>query len=78
MPTYRFVNNKTGDKFEDFMTISQMEELLASNPDLTLVPSAPMIVSGVAVGNSMKPPEAFRDRLKEIKKKHPLGNINTF
>lgn len=78
MPTYRFRNKKTKKEFEDFMSISAMEAKLKEDSNLQLVPSAPGIVSSVAIGRSMKPSDGFRDVLRKAKKAHPLGNVNTF
>lgn len=80
MPTYRFLNNETGEEFEDFMGISALDEYLKSNPNLVqLVNGAPMIASGRGMG---KPDQGFRDLLKDIKTKHSGGltksTINTF
>lgn len=80
MPTYRFLNNQTGEEFEDFMSISSMEEYLKTNPHITqLVNGAPLIHSGRGMG---KPEQGFRDLLKDIKKKHSQGitksTINNF
>ncbi|QMP83844.1 MAG: hypothetical protein [Caudoviricetes sp.] len=80
MPTYKFANNETGEEFEEFMTISALDEYLKENPTLTqLVNGAPMISSGRGVG---KPDQGFRDLLKDMKKKHSKGisrsTINTF
>lgn len=79
MPTYRFLDNDTGEEFTDFMSISALDVYLSENPNLTqLVNGAPMIVSGVP----LKPDNGFRDLLKEIKKNHSQGltksTINTF
>lgn len=80
MPTYRFLNNETGDEFEEFMMISQLDEYLKINPNLTqLVNGAPMISSGRGMA---KPEDGFRDLLKDIKKRNSKGfkrsTINTF
>ena len=77
MPKYVFENTKTGEVYEDFMTISSMETLLAENPHIKVIPGAPMIVSGVASGRN-KPDREFRDLLKTIKKNNPRSNVNTF
>ena len=77
MPTYTFHNTKTNKYHGDFMTISSMEEYLAQNSHINIVPSAPAIVSGVASGTN-KPDSGFRDLLKTIKKNSPRSNINTF
>jgi hypothetical protein len=80
MPTYRFLNNETGEEYEDFMSISSMEEYLKTNPHITqLVNGAPLIHSGRGMG---KPDQGFRDLLKDIKKTHSKGftksTINNF
>lgn len=80
MPTYRFVNNENGEEFEEFMTISALDEYLKSNPNLTqLVNGAPLISSGRGMG---KPENGFRDLLKDIKKRNSRGisrsTVNTF
>jgi hypothetical protein len=80
MPTYKFVNNETGEEFEEFMSISTLDGYLKENSNLTqLVNGAPMIASGRGIG---KPDQGFRDLLKDMKKKHSKGisrsTINTF
>jgi hypothetical protein len=80
MPTYKFVNNETGEEHEEFMTISALDDYLKENSNLTqLVNGAPMIASGRGMG---KPDQGFRDLLKDMKKKHSKGisrsTINTF
>jgi hypothetical protein len=80
MPTYKFVNNETGEEFEEFMSISALDGYLKENSNLTqLVNGAPMIASGRGIG---KPDQGFRDLLKDMKKKHSKGisrsTINTF
>ena len=80
MPTYKFLNNSTGKEFEDFMSISALDQFLAENPNIVqLVNGAPLIHSGRGIG---KPDSGFRDLLKDMKKKHSQGitrsSINTF
>lgn len=82
MPTYLFRDNDTGEEREEFMSISARDVYLKENPNLTqLVNGAPLIHSGRGLVNA-KPDNAFRDVLKEIKKKHSGGftksTINTF
>lgn len=79
-PTYLFKNNETGEEFEEFMFISDLDEYLNTNPNLTqLVNGAPLIHSGRGM---VKPDSGFRDILSEIKSKHSKGvsksTINTF
>jgi hypothetical protein len=80
MPTYRFLNNDSGEEYEEFMSISALDVYLKENPHLTqLVNGAPLIGSGRGMG---KPEQGFRDLLKDMKKKHSQGitrsTINTF
>ena len=80
MPTYKFLNNETGEEHEDFMSISALDEYLKTNLHITqLVNGAPMISSGRGMG---KPDSGFRDLLKDMKKKHSQGltrsTINTY
>ena len=80
MPTYKFLNNDTGEEYEEFMTISALDTYLEENPNLTqLVNGAPALSSGRGIG---KPDAGFRDVLKKIKKNANKGitrsTINTF
>jgi hypothetical protein len=80
MPTYKFLNNDTGEEFEDFMSISALDDFLKENPHITqLVHGAPLIHSGRGLG---KPDNGFRDLLKTMKKGNSKGisrsTINTF
>ena len=80
MPTYKFLNKDTGEEFEDFMSISALDQYLEENPNITqLVNGAPLVHSGRGLG---KPEQGFRDLLKDIKKKNSRGisrsTINTF
>jgi len=80
MPTYKFLNNDTGEEFEIFMSISEYEKYVEENTNLTqIVFGAPMLHSGRGLG---KPDAGFRDVLKKIKKDAQKGisrsTVNTF
>lgn len=80
MPTYRFLNNDTGEEHEDFMSITALGLYLEENPNITqLVNGAPLVHSGRGLG---KPDQGFRDLLKNMKKGNSKGfkrsTINTF
>lgn len=80
MPTYKFLDNETGEEFEDFMSISALDEFLRDNPNFTqLVHGAPLIHSGRGLA---KPDIGFREILKDIKRRNSKGKsastINTF
>lgn len=71
MPTYSF-RRKDGSEFSDTMRISDLDEYIKANPDLTIVPSMPLI----GYRNMPKPPDSFRERMKEIKKLNPGSDMN--
>lgn len=58
------------------MSWSKFEEFLQANPNLQQVLSAPAIVDPYSVGR-MKTDSAFNERLKQIKKNNPSGDIKT-
>ena len=73
MPIYTFLNTETEERFDISLRIDQREEYLASNPHLKQVLSgAPTLHSGTGL-TGRKPDNAFRDKLKEIKKAHSQG-----
>lgn len=79
MPTYNFKNHDTGEEYELFLSLSEREEYLKNNPNVTQMVSAPALHSG----RGFKKPDAeFRSLLKHIKKGNQKGisrsTINTF
>jgi hypothetical protein len=82
MPTYKFLNNTTGEEYEEFMSISALDVYLQENSNVTqLVNGAPSIGDSVRLG-IRKPDSSFRDILKNVKKEHSRGvtrsTVNTF
>lgn len=73
MPTYNIKNKKTGKITTETMTISEMEAFEKANPDKEVMCGAPILGYNYS---RMKPSDDFRDRLREMKKKHPGNNIN--
>ena len=72
MPTYSFVDTETGDEFDLIMKYSEREEFLQENPNIKLLLSAPMIVTGVSIGSSNnKVPEGFKEVLAKVAEHHP-------
>jgi hypothetical protein len=68
MPIYRFLNNETGEEFEDFISISRKEELLKLNPHIQQIIEAPAIVSA---SSSNKVPDGFKEVLSKVAEAHP-------
>ncbi|NBR23638.1 MAG: hypothetical protein EBU08_07680 [Micrococcales bacterium] len=78
MPLYEFKNTATGELSEISLTLSQYDEFCKNNTHLERYHSgAPSIGDPIRMGLK-KPDDAFRDKLKDIKRKHYKSNINTF
>jgi len=81
MPTYSFRNIKTGEEFDEIMSIKNLDQYKLDNPDLEQLLSTPPIGDPVRLGLK-KPDDTFRDILKQIKKnndsKRVRSTINTF
>lgn len=78
MPSYEFRNTKTGDVIEKFCSVSTRDQMVGSG-EWEMYHSGSAAAVGDPVRMGMKKPDAgFRDRLKEIQKKHPRGSINTW
>lgn len=81
MPSYTLLNKDTGEYIDVVMSINEKEEYLKTNTNMTqVIVKAPSIGDSIRLG-LRKPDDAFRDRLKEIKKAHSKGitksTINT-
>ena len=74
MPTYTFLNKKTGKEYDDYMSISEMEEFLNKNKHITQVIKSINIVSGVQ-GISHKSDQGWKDNLSRIAEAHPKSAL---
>jgi hypothetical protein len=77
IPSYNFKNKDTGEEFTEFMTMSQRESYLESNPHIEQIPSTIRLADPASVG-LVKPPDGFREVLRKIKKNNRGASINTW
>ncbi len=82
MPSYSFKNLNSGDEFTTVMSMAEREEYLKANPHIQQqLTAAPALGDSIRMG-MVKPPDSFRDVLREMKKKNSQGltrsSINTF
>lgn len=81
MPTYTFLNNETGEEFEEMMSIATREEYLAANPHLSQVFNNLNIGDPVRLGFT-KPPADFMKgvvgRMQESIPKNRLKDTGKF
>lgn len=72
MPLYTFCNAQ-GEVYEKFLKISEVEGYLNGNPGTTKHIDAPNLIGGISM-DSGRLPDGFKDRLREMSKKHPRAN----
>lgn len=82
MPRYSWKNLNTGEEFTTVMTMAEREEYVKANPHVQQqLIAAPALGDSIRMG-MVKPPESFRDILREVKKKNSRGltrsTVNTF
>ena len=75
MPLYVLKDTNTNTEEDVLMTWDSLQEHLAQNPHLKLVPQAPAIVSGTGRVMS-RTDEGFKDVLRNIKSKHRGSSID--
>lgn len=66
MPLYTFRNKKTGEEWNEVMSISRMSELTAEGSDIEQIIGSPRIVSGVGSVQS-KTDDGWKETLQKIK-----------
>lgn len=67
MPTYNFVHEETGETSTEFLWISELDQYLADNPKLIVVPpDTSAQVDSIRMGRT-KTPESFREFLRNVK-----------
>jgi hypothetical protein len=75
MPTYKFYNTKTGEEYEEFMSISEREVYMESNPHLEArVNGAPALLSSRG-GDRTRTPSGFKEVLNKIAEQNPYSNL---
>lgn len=70
MPSYTFENTKTGEVFDDYMSIADKETYLEQNPHIKQLITAINIVSGTG---GMKNDSGWKENLSRIAEAHPTS-----
>lgn len=76
MPTYTFINKDTNEEFTTVMSISEREEFLEKNPNITQRLATPAFADPVRMG-VRKIDKGFNDVLIKAKSAHKGSTINT-
>ena len=76
MPTYDFINTKTGKKFTEFMSISEKEDYLKKNKHIKQGIGKINIVGGVMGVGRMKTDGGWKDMLSRIGDAHPGSKVH--
>ena len=70
MPNYNFKNNKTGEEWEEFFTMSGKDLFLEQNPDVVQLPSL-FSMSASGTGDRIKTDSGWKENLSMIAEAHP-------
>lgn len=76
MPNYTFRNKETGEEFDLSMTLAEHEEFTTKNTHLTQVIKPLGVRDNFIAGTGIKPPEVFKDILREIAKVNKNHNMD--
>ena len=69
MPSYSFKDTKTGEEWEELLTISEREKFLEQNPHVQQLPSMVSIVGGH--GDRIKNDGGWKENMSRIAEAHP-------
>jgi hypothetical protein len=79
MPNYSFRNKDTGEEFEIYMSINDLDKYKEDNPHLEQFFGRPFVYGDPnRYGKVTKPDNGFREVLRNVKKRHRGSNINTW
>jgi len=73
MPTYTFENTKTGEVFDDMMSMSAKDEYLIKNKHLKQLITRVNIVSGVVGHGGLKNDNGWKEMQSRIAEAHPAS-----
>jgi len=73
MPTYNFLNTETGEEFQMFLKMDELDQYKLDNPNIQQMPSSPALVSGTGMAVS-RTDEGWKDTLRSIKKASGRNN----
>jgi len=72
MPTYTFKNEKTGEIWDDLISMSERELLLKENSHIKQLPPTQInIVRGTSTQKSLRNDDGWRENLSRIAEAHP-------
>ena len=71
MPTYRFYDTVTQEEYDEFMSMSQLDEYKKLNPDVKQVPVAVAIAGDHMMGVGPKVDGGFTENMQRIAEANP-------
>lgn len=74
MPTYTFINQQTGEVFDEFMSWESRKDFLKTNPHIDAVITAPTIVGGVSISD--KTADGFKEVMSRIGENAPGSPVD--
>ena len=71
MPTYRFYDTVTQEEYDEFMSISELDDYKKLNPDVQQVPVPVAIAGDNIMGVGPKVDGGFTENMQRIAESHP-------
>ena len=71
MPTYRFYDTVTQEEYDEFMSISELDDYKKLNPDVKQVPVPVAIAGDHIMGVGPKVDGGFTENMQRIAESHP-------
>ena len=71
MPTYRFYDTVTQEEYDEFMSMSELDEYKKLNPQVQQVPVAVAIAGDHMMGVGPKVDGGFTENMQRIAESHP-------
>ena len=71
MPTYRFYDTVTQEEYDEFMSMSELDEYKKLNPHVQQVPVLVAIVGDHMMGVGPKVDGGFTENMQRIAESHP-------
>ncbi len=71
MPTYRFYDTVTQEEYDEFMSMSKLDEYKKLNPHVNQVPMPVAFVGDHIMGVGPKNDGGFNERMSQIASAHP-------
>jgi len=75
MPIYNFIDDSTGEQFEELMSMSEREAFLSDNPNIRQLPPDRMNIIHSQRYTGLKNDGGFNEQMSRIAEAHPTSEV---